>query len=92
VTGRRGVSFRLNNKDGDAFEEYAKVHPGEYVAVVLDGVVLATLPIAEQVANGHFAFTGDYTEAETHVLVMSLYKGPLRFPLQKLRDVEVPAP
>lgn len=41
--------------------------------------------------TGHFAFTGDYTEAETRVLVLSLYKDPLRFLLQKIRDVEVPA-
>jgi preprotein translocase subunit SecD len=86
------VALRLNNKAGAAFQEYAKTHAGEYVAIVLDGVVMATLPIEEQVAKGHFAFTGDYTEAESRLLAQSLYKDPLGFPLLKVRDIEVPAP
>jgi hypothetical protein len=92
LTGRRGATFTPLNETADLFRTYAKAHAGEYVAVVLDGVVLATQPIAGHVATGWFAFTGDYTEAETKVLALSLYQPPLGFPLQKLRDVEIPAP
>jgi hypothetical protein len=91
TTGRRGVAFGLGNEAAEIFRMYAAAHPGEYVAIVLDGVVLATLPIDEQVAQGHFAFTGDYTEAETRLLAQSLYRDPLRFELRPIEDIEVPS-
>ena len=43
------------------FRVFAAGHPGEYVAIVLDGVVLATLPVEGTTAKGRFSFTGDYT-------------------------------
>jgi hypothetical protein len=90
TTGRRGLAFRLGNKANDAFVAYAAGHRGEYVAVVLDGVVLATLPIEGATAEGSFVFTGDYTEAETRLLARYLYRDPLRFELRPINDVEVP--
>jgi hypothetical protein len=90
TTGRRGLAFRLGNKASDAFRAYATSHPGEYVAVVLDGVVLATLPIEGATANGNFIFTGDYTEAESHLLVRYLYRDPIPFLLRPTSDVEIP--
>lgn len=90
-TGRRGVSFAIDNRSKDIFVPYAKAHPGEFVAVVLDGIVMAIEPIEKAVLNARFAFTGDYTEAETHLMVMSLYRDPLGFPLERLRDDEVPS-
>ena len=90
VTGRRGLAFRLSNKSSDAFGVYAAAHPGEYVAIVLDGVVLATLPIEGITAQGNFVFTGDYTEAETHLLASSLYRDPIPFELRPTSDVETP--
>jgi preprotein translocase subunit SecD len=92
VTGRRGVSFALENTASAAFQAFATAHPGEFVAVVLDGVVMAVLPITGQAAKARFSFTGDYTEAESRLLAGILNKDPLRFPLEKLRDVEVAAP
>jgi hypothetical protein len=88
-TGRRGLAFRLGNKATDAFLAYAKAHPGEYVAVVLDGIVLATMPIEGQTAKGSFVFTGDYTEAESRLLARSLYRDPIRFQLRPIGDLEV---
>ncbi len=91
VTGRRGVAFHLGNPATDAFRAYAAAHPGEYVAVVLDGTVLATLPIEGQTAMGNFVFTGDYTEAETKLLASWLYGDPIAFELHPTGDVEVPS-
>ena len=92
LTGRRGVSFALENKVAEAFQAYAKAHPGEFAVVALDGIVMTVVPIAGQAANARFSFTGDYTEAEARLLAAILYKDPLRFPLEKVRDVEIPAP
>ncbi len=61
------------------------------MALVLDGTVLATLPIDGQTRNGNFVFTGDYTEAETHLMASYLYQDPIRFDLQPTADIEVPS-
>jgi SecD-like export protein len=91
TTGRRGVAFGLENHSTDLFVAYAKEHPGEYVAIVLNGTVLATLPVDDKVAVGDFAFTGDYTEAEARLLVDYLYADPLLFELRLVKDLEIPA-
>ena len=90
TTGRRGLALRLGNKASDAFGAYADAHPGEYVAVVLDGVVLTVLPIDGATAKGNFVFTGDYTEAESHLLASWLYRDPVAFELRPTGDVEIP--
>jgi len=90
-TGKRGLAFYPDNKTADAFRAYAANHRDEFVAVVLDGIVLATLPIDARTAKAAFVFTGDYTEAESRDLASSLYKDPMTFELQLIEDVEMPA-
>ena len=91
TTGRRGLAIRLGNPATDAFAAYAAKHPEEFVAVVLDGTVLATIPIDARTARGHFVFTGDYTEAESRLLASWLYRDPILFELRPIEDVELPA-
>jgi hypothetical protein len=91
TTGRRGLALRLGNEASDAFAAYAAKHRGEFVAVVLDGTVLATLPIDDRVTRGRFVFTGDYTEAESRQLASRLYRDPILFELRPIEDVELPA-
>ncbi len=90
-TGLWGVAFRLGNAADEAFRTYAKAHPGEYVAVVLDGKVLATLELSGPVADGAIAFTGDYTASEARRFASWLYRDPLPFPLEAETLVEIPA-
>lgn len=89
TTGQRGLAFRLGNQESETFAAYAATHPDEFVAIVLDGTVLATLPIDERTAKGNFVFTGDYTEAESHLLASYLYQDPILFELQPVDDVEI---
>jgi hypothetical protein len=91
TTGRRGLALLLGNKATETFRAYAANHRGEFVAVVLDGTVLATLPIDDRVASGHFVFTGDYTEAESRLLASYLYRDPILFELRPIEDVELPS-
>ena len=91
TTGRRGLALFPGNPTADAFRAYATTHPGEFVAVALDGIVLAVLPIEGTTATAHFVFTGDYTEAETHLLTSYLSRDPIAFQLRATRDVEVPS-
>jgi hypothetical protein len=91
TTGRRGLALRLGNKASDAVAAYAATHRGEFVAVVLDGTVLATMPVDDKVTRGHFVFTGDYTEAESRLLASWLYRDPILFELRPIEDVELPA-
>jgi hypothetical protein len=90
-TGKRGLAFMLNNQASDAFRTYASAHRGEFVAIVLDGIVLATLPIDELTSRAHFVFTGDYTEAETRLMASYLYRDPILFDLRPIEDVEIPS-
>ncbi len=69
---------------------YAAAHLDEFVAVVLDGTVVATIPIDARTAKGNFVFTGDYTEAETRLLASYLYRDPILYELQPIEDVEIP--
>lgn len=91
TTGKRGLAFYPENKTADAFRTYAANHRDEFVAVVLDGIVLATMPIDARTAKAAFVFTGDYTEAESRNLASSLYTEPIPFELQLIEDVEIPA-
>jgi preprotein translocase subunit SecD len=91
VTGQRGLAFRLGNQESETFTAFAAKHPEEFVAVVLDGTVVATIPIDARAAKGNFVFTGDYTEAESRLLASYLYRDPIRFELQPIEDVELPA-
>jgi hypothetical protein len=91
ATGRRGLALLLGNKATETFRAYAAKHPDEFVAVVLDGTVLATIPIDARAARGHFVFTGDYTEAESRLLASYLYRDPILFELRPIEDVELPS-
>jgi hypothetical protein len=91
TTGQRGLALRLGNQATDAFTAYAAKHLDEFVVIVLDGTVLATIPIDARTARGHFVFTGDYTEAESRLLASYLYRDPILFELQPIEDVELPA-
>jgi preprotein translocase subunit SecD len=91
TTGKRGLAFVLSNQAEDTFRAYAKAHPHEYIAIVLDGTVLATLPIEGATAEGRFVFTGDYTEGESHLLARYLYEDPIRFELRPTSDTAVPS-
>jgi preprotein translocase subunit SecD len=91
ATGRRGVAFRLGNAADSVYRAYAGGHLGEYLAIVLDGVVMAVLPIEGVTADGAFAFTGDYSEAETHQLAGMLYLDPMQASLREIRHVEIPS-
>jgi preprotein translocase subunit SecD len=88
ATGHRGLAFVLSNQASETFRTYAAAHRDEHVAIVMDGVVLAVLAIDDNVAKGHFAFTGDYTEGEAKLLAGMLYRDPLPFDLEKTDDVE----
>jgi hypothetical protein len=90
VTGQRGIAFRLGNEASDAFRAYAEQHGGEFVAVVLDGVVLAAVTIDDRLSRGNFVFTGDYTEAESRNLASWLYSDPQPFPLELVDELEQP--
>jgi hypothetical protein len=90
-TGERGLAFRLNNPATETFMAFAAKHLDEFVAVVMDGTVLATMPIDARTARGHFVFTGDYTEAESRLLASYLYRDPIMFDLRPIEDVQIPA-
>jgi preprotein translocase subunit SecD len=89
--GRRGVAFRLANEPESVYRAFASGHLGEFVAIVLDGLVMAVLPIEGPTADGVFAFTGDYSEAEARHLAEILQVDPMQASLREIRHVEIPS-
>jgi hypothetical protein len=91
ATGERGVAFRLANAADAVYRPWAEAHANDWIAVVLDGTVLGVQAVRDHVAEGKFAFTGDYTTAETERLRDVLQAGPLAGRLRLVEDVEIPA-
>lgn len=91
TTGQRGVAFRLAYQASEVYRPWAKAHAGEWIAIVFDGKVLGVQAVRDRVADGMFAFTGDYTTAETERLRDLLQRPPLSSPLRIVEDVEIPA-
>ena len=77
-----GVSMRLNRGGGRLFADYTGAHIGEFVALVLDGVVNSAPVIRSRIPAGTPAsITGNFTDEEARDLVILLRAGRLPAPM-----------
>ena len=92
TTGERGVAFMLGNQAGDVYPDVGhdpcrrmgRDRP-RWPSPRRPG------PARHRVAEGRFAFTGDYTTVETERLRDFLQRPPMASPLRLVEDLEVPA-
>jgi len=77
-----GVSMRLTRSGGRDFAEHTGAHIGEFVALVLDGVVNSAPVIRSRIPAGTPAsITGNFTDEEARDLVILLRAGRLPAPM-----------
>ena len=75
------VGIDFNDKGKDLFAEITRVHVGEQLAIVLDGVLLSAPVIQEEIRDGKAQITGDFTPEEARELVRNLNYGALPVPI-----------
>lgn len=81
-TGAPIVAFELTREGSQIFGDYTSDHVGEFLAIVLDGVVISSPQIATGITGGAGIITGDFTFEEANNLVIQLRAGSLEVPLR----------
>jgi protein-export membrane protein SecD len=76
------VAFELTREGTQIFGDYTSDHVGEFLAIVLDGVVISSPQIATGITGGSGIITGDFTFEEANNLVIQLRAGSLEVPLR----------
>src|SRR3989344_5674451 len=70
------------NKDGgELFAQVTREHKGEILAILLDGAILSTPVIVDEISNGKAQITGSFTPEEAKNLVRNLNYGALPVPI-----------
>ncbi|MBN1120316.1 MAG: protein translocase subunit SecD [Anaerolineae bacterium] len=80
-TGEVMVAFRLTPEGDTQFAEYTTEHVGDYLAIVLDGVVLSAPRIQTAITGGSGVITGQFSLEEATRLATQLRYGALPIPL-----------
>lgn len=81
ATGSPLVSFTLTAEGAQQFGDYTSAHVGDYLAIVLDGVVISAPQIESAITGGQGVITGQFTLEEATRLSTQLRYGALPIPL-----------
>jgi protein-disulfide isomerase len=83
--GSDGWALTLHFKPQAAatFKSWTETHINEYLAIVMDGTVLAVPYIRAQVSDGAMTVSGVFTEADARWLADVIRIGPLPVPVQE---------
>ncbi|OHA96990.1 MAG: protein-export membrane protein SecD [Candidatus Zambryskibacteria bacterium RIFCSPLOWO2_02_FULL_51_21] len=82
TTGTPVVGLEFNNEGKDLFAKITREHKGEVLAVILDGAVLSTPVIQDEIRDGKAQITGQFTPDEAKELVRNLNYGALPVPIE----------
>ncbi len=80
-TGEIDVAFQLTPEGDTQFADYTTAHVGDYLSIVLDGVVLSSPRIQTAITGGSGVITGSFTLEEATRLATQLRYGALPIPL-----------
>lgn len=81
-TGSPVVSFTLTPNGAQQFGEYTSAHVGEFLGIVLDGVLVSAPRIETAITEGAGVITGEFTIDEATQLATQLRYGALPIPLR----------
>jgi preprotein translocase subunit SecD len=70
--GRYNVALKLKPRAAENFREWTKANSGDYLAIVLDGVVLSAPVIKGEIPNGDVIIDGNFTKEEAENLSVKL--------------------
>lgn len=75
------VALDFNDEGKNIFAEITRTHKGEILAIVLDGSILSTPIIQDEIKDGKAQITGTFTPEEAKSLVRNLNYGALPVPI-----------
>ena len=80
--GEFQISFSLKDDGSDVFAEYTSTHINQYLAIVLDKVVISAPRIQSAITGGSGVITGQFDYESANALVVQLRYGSLPVPLK----------
>src|SRR3989344_3186639 len=81
TTGAAVIGLEFNKDGGELFAQVTREHKGEILAILLDGAILSTPVIVDEISNGKAQITGSFTPEEAKNLVRNLNYGALPVPI-----------
>ena len=81
TTGAAVIGLEFNKDGGELFAQITREHKGEILAILLDGAILSTPVIVDEISNGKAQITGSFTPEEAKNLVRNLNYGALPVPI-----------
>lgn len=81
TTGQPLVSLSFNSEGRDLFAKITKENVGKVMAIFLDGKVISSPVIREEIKNGKAQISGGFTPEEAKTLVRNLNYGALPVPI-----------
>jgi len=85
------VSLQFNNEGKDKFAELTRDNVGKILAVLLDGQIISTPVIREEITGGTAQISGGFTVDEAKDLVQNLNYGALPVPIELISTQTVGA-
>ncbi|WP_322576203.1 protein translocase subunit SecD [Fodinibius sp.] len=82
TTGEPIVNIRFNSEGRDLFAEITRDNVGEVLAIFLDGEVISTPVIREEIPTGEAVISGQFTPEEARKLARDLSFGALPVPIE----------
>jgi preprotein translocase subunit SecD len=76
------IGLDFNSEGSDLLAKITREHRGEVLAIILDGKVLSTPVIQDEISNGQAQITGNFTPDSAKELVRNLNYGALPVPIE----------
>jgi protein-export membrane protein SecD len=81
TTGQPEIQFSLRDSGRNTFATYTSAHVGDFLAIVMDKVVLSAPRINSAITDGQGVIEGQFTQEEARSLAIQMQYGALPVPL-----------
>ncbi|KKR45060.1 MAG: Preprotein translocase subunit SecD [Parcubacteria group bacterium GW2011_GWA2_40_14] len=91
LAGQPIVSITFNSEGRELFADITSKHKGEVLAIFLDGQVISSPVIQDEIKDGKAIISGSFTRDEAKALVRDLNYGALPVPIELVRTQTIGA-
>ncbi len=91
IAGQPIVAITFNTEGRDLFAKITREHTGEILAIFLDGVVISSPVIRDEIKDGKAVISGGFTPEEAKALVRDLNYGALPIPVELISTQSIGA-
>jgi protein-export membrane protein SecD len=91
ISGEPIVGLTFNSEGRDLFAKVTKEHKGEVLAIFLDGVVISSPVIRDEITDGKAVISGRFSADEAKSLVRDLNYGALPVPVELISTQSIGA-